>query len=161
MQFNVYLTPSDEQSLVEHLQQQCEILIHRSVYFSDDERLVSNLRFLGKYPTDQQVGLTSTQFLDSLVKNTFSVGHSRLDLIYSPVVEFQRCELKGDSLRPGRFWYQLDGNAGKKSDEFKKWAGGVFRQVKRKLIVKSASERNYIGRQAADLALVGKIVFSF
>ena len=150
-QFEVYLTTNDERGLVEHLQRECHVLIYRTVYFTEVEREVPSLAELGKYPTDQQVGLTAPQFLDSLVTTTFKEGHTRLNLIYSPLIEFGRSEQIGDTIRPGRFWYQLEGLEGKKVDDFKKWASTVFRQVKQKLVPRPSQTESYLGEEAANL----------
>jgi hypothetical protein len=118
---------------------------------------VNNLSELGRYPTDVQIGLTVSQFLPSLLITKYPQGHSRLDLINSPVIEFHRCTQVGDMLRRGRFWYALDSINGKKSEAFKIWSNSVFRFLKKQLAKLDLPPSSYAGPEAAEKLRAGQL----
>lgn len=132
-QVQVFLTAADEESLFNALRDEHELVLARSVYWSDAERFVASLAELGKYPTDQQIGLTSPSFLPDLLVTSYTQGHTRLDLINSPVIEFTRCQSAPGRLHRGRFWYQLPSRDASKGDEFKLWVQSVFRSLRQHL----------------------------
>lgn len=159
-QFKLYLTPNDELTLLHRLQVEWGVLIHRTVYFYEEEKTVSCLKHLGKYPTDAQVGLTAAPFLDSLITTAFPAGHTRLDLVHSPVIEFGRCEMAAATIRPGRIWYQIEGVQGRKSEAFRKWASALFRGAKRCLAARPYPVDCCLGAEAAALVDAGRVALS-
>jgi hypothetical protein len=84
----VYLTPDDEKNLMLLLQAKHQVVLHRVVYYTEQQRVVTSLDSLGVYPTDRQLVLTSPDFLSLLSVTHFTRGHFRVNLTDSPLIIF-------------------------------------------------------------------------
>lgn len=151
-QVQVFLTTEDEANLFHSLSKEHDLLLARSVYWADDEQFVSSPAQLGAYPTDQQIALTLPSFRTGLLVTAYSEGHKRLDLINSPVIEFDRCRIGTRRVRCGRFWYQLESSDAEKGEEFKLWVRSFWQSLQRHLTSIQQPIRALIGSEALSLA---------
>lgn len=84
-------------------------------------------------------------------------GYWTVDVVKSPVIEFNRCFMGDHLLRRGRLYfldtfYGVDGALVQKSDEFQNWAKSILRTTKR-CLKKTGAE--YLGEDAERWLLAG------
>lgn len=157
----VYLTRSDEVSLVRVLQQRFNVVLLRVLCFSEDERVVASLDQLGKYPTDSQIALTVPEFQDSQVVDVFPEGHRRLHTMDSSVIEFNRgFLLTPQRLKPGRIVYYPVGRKSQKSKDFRDWANRVFSCIVAELKHSATPIDSYLGGEVYELVERGELELS-
>jgi hypothetical protein len=91
-----------------------------------------------------------SELVDVVTRHVPAQGYWIVDVVKSPVIEFNGCYFNGKILRRGRVYY-VDGFYGadntwvEKSEAFRLWAAGVLKTIK-KVLKKNGSE--YIGETA-------------
>lgn len=156
-QIQVFLSAQDEVDLISDLQQDFGAILIRPVYYKDDEQAVASLSDLGMYPTDCQLGLAGSEFLGELAVTRFPEGHFRVDLINSPVIQYNRGSCLSAQAIPGRFWYQLEAKDGEKSAGFQSWSASIFRFLKKRLAKLDSPAQSYAGAEVAEKHQAGDV----
>lgn len=161
-QFQLYVLPSDAQTLIEEFRNRfgVRILDPKSL---TREPLELSSPILG-YSTWFKKNKSSS--IDCYLAR----AEARIDSIFfqnlrewtirptSEAIEFSGCDFDGETLSVGRLYYQtdvlIDGRIEKKRDEFLKWANDVFRAAKRALI-RDVELDAYVGKDAAEFRRMG------
>jgi hypothetical protein len=139
-QFQLFLTPSDGEALVQELRARfgARVLSEKSAT-SDPVELESPVRHESTFGTS---GATSIDCYLAPANGRIITSYYptlRLWLIQpsSESIEFSGCDFDGKTLLVGRFYFQtddlVDGRIVKKRTEFLQWADRVFRYTKKAL----------------------------
>ena len=161
-QVNFYLDSLDSMALEQALRDLGPLLVLHSLSPGSEPRILESANFQEGARPWLFVLLVRPEDLHAVVTRYVSAqGHWTVDVVKSPVIEFDRCFFDGTILRRGRLYYvdgYYDGEAWKeKADAFQQWAKAVLAKAKR-VLKKHGSD--YIGTGAAGWASLsgGKLI---
>ncbi len=162
-QINFYLAPNDIRDLEQRISKSEPIIFLHDRSPKEFPRIVNSLQ-------DEENGhrwlfyylVRKSDLSKILMKYVATQNYWSIDELRSPVIEVNVSFFDGNSLGPGRVFYQeryydKNGNNVEKSNDFKKWAKSVFYQTKKGL-TKEKKDLRYKGKQAKELADSGKII---
>lgn len=152
-QLNFFLTPIDTESLVIKLKDITPLLIlhHRSD--GPNPHLLQSLDYYEESGPLLFFCLVRPEDLGLVVmKNIPGQGHWMIDVLRSPIIEFNKCFFDQKLLRRGRIyyndWYYGANNSRiNKNISFDKWAKSIFSTTRRAL---KRYNSDYIGSDAQE-----------
>ena len=152
-QVNFYVTPQDRTLLEERLREIGPMLVLHSRSPTSAVRKLETLDFAENGKPWLFFYLVRPEDLSAIITRHVPVqGYWTIDVLKSPVVEFNSCFFNGDKLRRGRVYY-IDSYYGEddvlvqKSESFQAWAKSLFGVVKKSLKKRGA---DYVGPHAIE-----------
>jgi hypothetical protein len=150
-QLRVYLTPTDTAELAREISHLEPVAILHSRSPSAKPRIAPSLTLVedGK-PWLFYYLVRESELLDVVTRHIPAQDHWIVDVVKSPVIEFNACYFNNKILRQGRIYY-VDGFYGadstwiEKPEAFRLWAAGVLKTTKN-VLRRNGSE--YIGETA-------------
>lgn len=162
-QVNFYLTHSDTECLEKVLRGVTPLMLLHSISHTSEPRVLDSSNFKENDQPWLYYFLVLPEDLERVVmRHVPAQGYWTVDVIKSPVVEFNRCFTRGRLLRRGRLYY-VDRYYGSddalldKSEAFRKWAKSLLATTKKSL---KKQGLDYLGSDAAHLLADGAVDFS-
>lgn len=150
-QVNFYISPTDTVLLERTLRKSFPLVVVHDRSASRAPRVVDSLDVEEDGKPWLYLYLARPDDLDELVmQHVPAQGYWALDVIKSPVIEFNRCFFNDQILRRGRVYY-VDGFYGsdktwvEKSESFRRWARSILSTTKKSL---KRHGSDYIGHDA-------------
>lgn len=153
-QINFYITPKDTADIEQKLRSRVPLTILHSRSPSESPRVLDSLNFEENGQPWLSLYLVRPEDLEHVVMHYVSTqGYWTVEVMPSPVIEFDRCFFDHRILRRGRVYY-TDGFYNEndiptaKSGEFKAWAKTVFSTMKKMMKRLEGSTFEYIAPDA-------------
>jgi hypothetical protein len=156
-QINFYLTPVDQADLVKQFGQLGECALIKSIAEGDHPELLETAEVTNLAHERLQIFLARPDELEEiLLKKLENLSH--VDVVRSPVVEFDRCHQTKEKLGRGRLYYVSSYFEHRvlvsKHHSFVEWANALFKIV-RGTLKKDPNSFFYFGAEALKLKEAG------
>jgi hypothetical protein len=154
-QINFYLTPSDQAHLEQVLRAAGDFMILADTTENGDLRFLDDTRIREMGREALKIHLIKPSEIGAIRFNNLP-GPSRrvIDVVRSPVVEFDRCYCLNGQLRRGRLYavtaFYAEGVLVRKHEPFVRWAGSLIAAA-RKALTKDPQSFFYFGEEALQL----------
>ncbi|MGJ4996644.1 hypothetical protein ACQR0Z_19630 [Bradyrhizobium sp. HKCCYLS3077] len=157
-QINFFLTPDDQAELLRRLDPdgQFVYLARRCLYDQMQILPTAVVRQMGQEPLGIYIARAAD--LDTIVFNEGENDKS-IDVIRSPVIEFNRCYLGDEHISDGRLYvvnsyFDAHGRIARKNDSFLKWSERLIAKTRR-CLTKEDKSFYYFGTETLQLKRSG------